>query len=207
MFGIIGLQTAGEERVRAVIDSVFSQPRYRWQQAIDPFAPLRRAWLWLNQLFDSLRAESPLAYRMLIALLVLVLAAVLLHAAWVAYRTVRGGTAGEIRSAGAAAPVRDAAWFAREAARLEAAGRYAEAMQADFLRLVLELDARRLVRFHPSRTPNEYSREPTLSAESRRELAALVRRLYAHAFAGLPCRHADLLDWRSRAATDRYAPA
>ena len=40
-------------------------------------------------------------------------------------------------------------------------------MQADFLALVLELDQRHLVRFHPSKTPREYSTEARLAEPSR----------------------------------------
>jgi hypothetical protein len=206
----VGLaQGAGEgtERLRAVIDSVFAGQQYRWETPLDPFAPLRRAWVWLVGWLQGLRAESPSAYWALIALLVVVLAAILGHAAWVAWRTVSGDAAAELRGAAPRREVRDAAWYAREAERLAAAGRYAEAMQADFLRLVLQLDARQLVRFHPSRTPNEYAREATLSPEARRELGELVRRLSAYVFARVPCGAAELREWQSRAAPERYARA
>jgi uncharacterized protein DUF4129 len=195
------------DRLRSVIDSVFADRKYSWEQPLDPFGPVRRAWAWLVSWFQSLRAESPSTYWLLIGVLVAVLLAILGHAAWVAWRTVRRDATIERRGGAHRHEVRDAAWYAREAERLAAAGRFTEAIQADFLRLILQLDARRLVRFHPSRTPNEYAREPTLAPESRRELGELVRRLYAYVFARVPCGAEELRDWRARAVPDRYARA
>jgi hypothetical protein len=200
-------EALGGDRLRTVIDSVFSSPEYRWQEVIDPFAPLRRAWQWLGEWIQSLRAEAPSLYWLLIGTLVLVLLGIFGHAIWVMYRTVRRDAAADPAAITSSVGVRDAAWYAREAERLAAAGHFVEAIQADFVRLLLELDARRLVRFHPSRTPNEYAREPSLSAGARRDLADLVRRLYAYAFARVPCGSDELRDWRARAATDRYARA
>lgn len=102
---------------------------------------------------------------------------------------------------------RDAAWYSLESARLAQAGNYVAAMQADFLRLVLELDARHVVAFHPSRTPSEYARDASLSDDGRRALTALVREMYAYAFARVPCDRAAYDAWRARATADRYATA
>jgi hypothetical protein len=209
--GLISQGTQGgppdSERLRAVIDSVFAGPQYQWETPLDPFAPLRRAWLWLVTWFQELRAASPPTYWILVGILVLILLTILGHAAWVAWRTVSSDAAAELRDAPSRLEIRNAAWYGREAERLAAAGRFAEAMQADFLRLVLQLDARQLVRFHPSRTPNEYVREPTLSPDSRRELGELVRRLYAYVFARVPCGPDELRDWKARAVPERYARA
>ena len=194
-------------RVRAVIDSVFAARAYRWEEPFDPFGPVRRAWAWLMHWLQQLRGESPVAYWAMIVVLVVVLLAILGHAAWVAWGTVSRDAATVLRSGGLRAGARNAAWYGREADRLAAEGRFAEAVQADFLRFILQLDARQLVRFHPSRTPNEYAREQTLSAESRRELGELVRRLYAYVFARVPCGADELRDWRARAVAERYARA
>jgi uncharacterized protein DUF4129 len=196
-----------DARLRSVIDSVFSRPEYRWEQPIDPLAPVRRALRALLQFLYTLRSNAPSLYHLLIGALVLVLVAILAHGAWIAYRTMRADATTESRRIEEHRTVRDAAWYGREAETLAAAGRYAEAIQVDFVRLVLEMDARRLVRFHPSRTPNEYARDPALSPEARRDLADLVRRLYAYAFARVPCGREELRDWRDRASVDRYARA
>jgi Domain of unknown function (DUF4129) len=196
-----------DDRLRAVIDSVFARPAYNWQQPIDPFAPLRRLWLWLVRLFQTLRAENPSLYWIIVVAVLVILLAILAHAFFVTYQTVRADAGTEVTGDETRVEIRDAAWYGREAARLANAGHYAEAIQADFLRLVLQLDARRIVHFHPSRTPGEYVRETGLSPESRRELATLVSRLYAYAFARVPCGAAELREWRDHASADRYARA
>lgn len=196
------------DSLRATLDSVFASPAYRWETREDPFGALRRLWLATGEYLARLREQNPAAFRTLTWLLVAVLVAILAHAAWVAVRTVRGGSRRLQGETGepVSAP-RDAAWYAGEAARLAQAGDFVAAMQADFLRLILELDARRVVAFHPSKTPSEYARDATLGADGRRALGVLVREMYAHAFARVPCDRAAYDAWRARAMAERYAPA
>jgi hypothetical protein len=104
-------------------------------------------------------------------------------------------------------PRRDQAWYRGEADRLAGLGRYAEAMQYDFLALVLALDAASLVRFHPSKTPGEYTREARLSPEAGARFRALVRDLYGYVFARRACGPREFETWRILAAPERYAPA
>ena len=52
----------GGERLRAVLDSVFSRPDYNWQQPLDPFGPIRRAFAWVNRWLLTLRSEAPSLY-------------------------------------------------------------------------------------------------------------------------------------------------
>jgi hypothetical protein len=174
---------------------------------VDPLAPLRRAWDWLLRSLDVLRTQSPELYRVLVGVLVAVLALILAHAVWVAYRTMRGDATREIGFAMAGPEVRGAAWYAGEADRLAKEGRFAEAVQADFIRLMLELDARQIVHFHPSRTPNEYARDPSLAPASQTDLTDLVRRLYAYAFGRARCGEDELREWQVRARVERYARA
>lgn len=196
------------DSLRATLDSVFASPAYRWETREDPFGALRRLWYATGDQLARLREQNPEAFRLLTWLLVAVLVAILAHAAWIAVRTVRGGSRQMQPAAGGALPApRDAAWYAREAARLAQGGDYVAAMQADFLRLVIELDARRVVAFHPSKTPSEYARDAALGDEGRRAFGTLVREMYAHAFARVPCDRAAYDDWRARAMADRYASA
>jgi hypothetical protein len=195
------------DSLRAVLDSVFAAPEYRWVEHPESYALVRR-WMRIGQqwLFD-LRDSHPGAFRLLLAGMILLVVASFAHAGWIFLQTVRAAAAG---APGAIAdPVlrRDQGWYRREADRLAAAGRYADAMQYDFLALVLALDASALVRFHPSKTPGEYSREAKLAPEAREEFRALVRTLYAYVFARRPCGPGEFAEWRARAAPERYASA
>jgi hypothetical protein len=196
------------DSLRSAIDAVLAQGRYEVAAPRDPWAPVRRLWALTLDALQQLRTDNPLDYRALVWLLVAVLLAIVAHAMWIAARTIQAGSAAEAkeRVQRTSAP-RDAEWYAREAARLAAEGQYADAMQADFLRLMLELDARNVTRFHPSRTPGEYARDPRLPAESRNELRSLVRSLYAYAFARVPADESAWMEWRARATADRYAAA
>lgn len=196
------------DSLQSVIDAVFSSPAYQWESRPDPLGPLRRLWMGLFDWLGQLRSENPEVFRLVTWALVTLLVLILLHAAWVAFRTIRGGSGRSTRQAQfVAPPPRDAAWYAAEAERLAANGRYAEAMQTDFLRLVLELEGRRVLRFHPSTTPSEYVRSADLSDGGRVEFHELVRRMYSYAFARVPCDRAAFESWRALASASRYAPA
>src|SRR5439155_16915477 len=67
------------------------------------------------------------------------------------------------------------------------AGRYAEALAHRFVSLILELERRHALTFHPSKTPAEYVREARLDESGRASLADLVARLYRHLFGAVPC--------------------
>lgn len=196
------------DSLRAIIDSVLQSPAYHVRPPRDPWAPLARAWYAFLAWLDALRATNPAGYRAFIWLLVLILAAIVAHAMWIAARTIRAGTAPIARAPTAIVSVaRDAEWYAQEAARLASAGHFREAMQADFLRLILELDARRVTRFHPSKTPSEYVREASMGADARQEFRSLVRTLYTYAYARAAPSPEVWARWRDAATADRYATA
>lgn len=200
--------TEGGDRYRAALDSVFAAPTYRWEAREDPFGPLRRLWTALLQTIDELQRDNPQAFKALVWVLVAVLVLVLGHAAWVAFRTVQAGSRRVQRDvAGPSSVPRDAAWYAQEARRLASQGEYAGAMQAEFLRLVLELDAKQVTRFHPSKTPIEYVRDAALTEDGRRELRTLVREMYGYAFARAPLDGAAFDRWRANAVADRFLRA
>ncbi len=200
-------QAPAVDSLRAVLDSVFTDPAYAWVERSNPLAFLRRWWEALIGWIEALETRNPGTYWLLFGAMLAVLAAVVVHAIWVMVRTLRQAQApanpGEIP----AHLVRDAAWYRGESVRLAQASRYSEAMQADFLALALELDRRRLLRFHPSKTPEEYAREARLPDTARADFRELVRTLYGHAFAGVPADAATLDAWRGRTSPDRYAPA
>jgi len=80
------------------------------------------------------------------------------------------------------------------AEELASAGRYAEALAHCFVAAVLELDKRKALRFHPSKTPAEYVAEARLDTKGRAALAGLVAQLYRHLFGAIPC---DEYEYRS----------
>jgi hypothetical protein len=208
---VVEVQAQGavnDDRLRAVLDSVFSQPAYAWREKSDPLGIVRRLWDGFWTWLAELRAEHPDAYRVFLWSLVALMLLILAHAAWVMLRTMQHAARANERSAGPRlAPRRDAAWYRREADRLAAEGRFAEAIQADFLRLLHELEQRRVVQLHPSKTPIEYVREAKVSTAARDDLHSLVRRMYRVAFGGAECRAEDFAAWRASATATRYAAA
>jgi hypothetical protein len=197
---------SSSDSLRAVLDSVFASPNYRWAPPPDPFLQVRRWWLDLARWLDGLADRSPVLYWTVLSVLLLVLVAIFVHALWVVAQTLRA--AGAPPEAPAITPAREtrgAAWYRREAVRLAAAGRYPEAMSADFLGLVLELDAQNVLRYHPGKTPNEYTYEARLTEPSIDGFRSLVRALYRHVYAGEPSDAAGFAAWRERSSADRYA--
>jgi len=199
---------AQADSLRAVLDSVFAAPEYRWVERPNPLAFLNRWWRLLAEWLQRIQERHPEVFWVLFWGLVAVLALILVHAGWVMFQTIRAASSpASAATRGAGLEIHGAAWYRREALRLAAEGRYPEAMQADFLALVLDLDARQVLRFHPSKTPNEYTGEAKLAGESRESFRALVRTLYGHAFARVPCGPAEFVEWRRRTAPEQYAAA
>lgn len=183
---------AARDSLRAVLDSVFRDPAYRWREPEDFWAPIRRAWAALLDGVAELARSHPTALTAITWVLIAILVAVFVHAGWVVWQMVRGATASADAPV-AVPPPRGADWYRADAERLAGAGRYREAMQADFTAVVLTLDARRRLRFHPSKTPGEYARE-------HGPLTPLVRALYAYLFARAPCGAPEYAEWRALTA-------
>ena len=91
-----------------------------------------------------------------------------------------GGAVGGLR-------LEDARAHRERADALARAGRYTEALAHRFVAVVLDLDARQAIKFHPSKTPAEYVGEARLDPSGRASLADLVGRLYRHVFGAVPC--------------------
>jgi hypothetical protein len=196
-----------DDSLRAVLDSVFSAPAYRWAPEPGAAAWLERWWAALLGWLEHLRLEDPLLFRLLLAGLILILLAVIAHAVSVLYRVVRGAAAPVSPGRSTSRPPpRDAAWHRADAGRLAAEGRYGDAMRAGFLALVLELDGRGALRFHLSKTPHEYAREARLGEAGRSRLVQLVATLYRHSFGGIPCGPDDYERWQ-RAAREAWDAA
>jgi hypothetical protein len=195
------------DSLRVVLRGVFTQPEYRWVEPGDPWHGVRWLYHVILRWTDALGRAHPRLTAGFEVLAGLMLVAAAFRAALVLFRSV--GYSGADREEGATGPAvrRDQAWYRAEAARLAQAGRFPEAMQHDFLALVLALDAHQLLRFHPSRTPAEYARAVDLSADRAAAFSDLVRRLYLHVFARVPLDRDGFTAWRDDAQVERFAPA
>lgn len=195
------------DSLREVLDSVFAAPAYRWAPRTDPPAQLLRWWSDLTRWLGHLSERAPLIYWGVVTVLVVILAMIFVHAGYVLLQTFRAASAPPELPAAPPPLLRGSPWYRREAERLAAAGCYAEAMSAGFTALVLDLDARQLLRFHPGKTPNEYTYEARLNQPSREAFRELVRALYRYVFAGDACGPGEFATWQERAVVERYAPA
>ncbi len=194
----MNLQTPAlsDDSLRAVVDTVLNRQEYGWEHVGTKSNFLSRLFQdlmgWLFQLRDS----NPALYQIIIWSLVAILLLILLHGGVVMYRTVKGASTSGGGGVEAARPVvRDARWYRQQAERLASAGRYAEAMQFSFTSLVLRLDARDVLRYHPSKTPQEYAREARLDQAEKSRLLTSVRGLYACVYAGAPCDAMTYQQW------------
>jgi hypothetical protein len=196
------------EALRAVLDSVFAGPAYRWAEEPWAMRLLRETWRSLIEWIELLRTGNPAAFRLFVFALLLVLLLALAHGIWVAWRTLRGAAAPpEVRAPAVVAATRDAGWYYAAADRAAAAGRTAEALQLAFVGLALTLDRQGLLRYHASKTPAECAREARLAAADRERLGFLVRTLYVHAFGGRPMAVDEYRRWRDDVGRPWHAPA
>lgn len=195
-----------DDSLRAVIDTVLNRSEFGWDQ------PAQRT-NWLLNLFrnlvtwlESLRIQNPGLFSLIVWSLLAILLLILLHGGWVMYRTVKGASAsgsGDVTTSRAL--VRESRWYQHQADRLAALGQYADAMQAAFMSLVLRLDARDVLRYHPSKTPREYAREAKLREDEKARLGDSVRALYACAYAGAPCTAMTYREWLGGLGSEWHA--
>jgi hypothetical protein len=195
-------------QLRAVLDGVFGAPAYRWAEDPPLLRLLREWWHRLTGWLEGLRFGNPIAFRLFVFALLILLVLVLAHGAWIVWRTVRGAAGpGQVDTVPTPREPRDAAWYFREADRAAAQGRTAEALQLAFVGLALTLDAQGLLRYQASKTPAECAREARLGGDDGERLRALVRALYAHVFGGRPLGPDDYRRWRDDIARPWHAAA
>ncbi len=176
------------DSVRRAVTEVFARSEYRWARG-------RTLAQWLleeiGRLLDGLgqaQRHHPALFRALLVVLIVALLAMLIHMGYVVWRVTRP----TVRTPGASGAsgglhLEDARAHRERADQLAAAGRYVEALAHRFVALVLELDRRDALKFHPAKTPAEYAREARLDGSGRASLSELVARLYAHVFGAVPC--------------------
>ena len=165
---------------------MFAAREYDWAERAGILAWFAEQYRRLMAALMGLEQSHPFAYYVLLVAMVVVLLAILVHfgyVLWIAFSPV----AKDARARQVSAPLRDAAWYRAEAGRLVAQGRYAEALGHRFLALLLELDGRKALSFHASKTPAEYLDEVRFDGEDRGRFRQLVSSLYQHLFGGVPC--------------------
>jgi hypothetical protein len=149
---------------------------------------LARQWHNLGEWLNRLSAQHPIGFDIGLGLVIVALVVLLVHIGYVMWRIVRpAARTGQAKPAAGGAAIADAAAHLAYADELARAGRYAEALGHRFLALVLELDRRKALRFHTSKTPAEYIGEARLTDRGRASLAGLVAQLYRHLFGAVPC--------------------
>ncbi len=166
-----------------------------------PLDWLRDLWYRLLDWIGGVQTAHPAGFKLLLVVLILALVGLLAHIAYVVWR-ITHPTAGTPRAAAAAPGLRleDARAHRTRAQELARAGRFAEALAHEFVALLLDLERRKAVSFHPSKTPAEYVGEARLDAPGRESLADLVGRLYRHLFGALPCNERAYHDFAAAAA-------
>jgi uncharacterized protein DUF4129 len=184
-------QGVSADSVAAAIRDVFAAPEYEWTSRWS-------LWGWLSDLFfkivaalEGLRESHPVAFYVVIGTMAAVAIAIFVHLGYVIWHAFRA-PARRGPSAQALPAVRDAVWHLREARKHGEAGRYGDALAHRFLALVLDLERRRALNFHPAKTPAEYAREARIEPGAQERLGALVGTLYRHLFGGAP---ATAQDW------------
>ena len=196
------------DSVRVALQEVFARREYDWETHTSLFAWLREQFLWVLAWMDRLEHSHPVSFYVLVLALALVLLAIVAHFAYVLRRAFAAVEPETPAGSGVAAVRQDAAWHLAEALRLSAAGRYSDALSHRFLALVLELDRRKALRFHSSKTPAEYVGEASMDEHGRGRLRALVLALYRHVFGAVPCTAREWIAFdREAAALGGEVPA
>ena len=178
---------APPDSLRRAIDEVFARPEYRWADSRVILRWLGTQWLAFMDWLNALQRSHPTQYAVILAVAVILLVAILVHFGYIAVRILRPTLSTGPASAAIGQSVSDEHTQLGRAADLAAAGRYAEALAHRFLALLLQLDARQVLKFHVSKTPAEYVGEARVDAEWQSDLRTLVSRLYSHLFAAVPC--------------------
>jgi hypothetical protein len=183
------------DSLHRALQRVFSAPEYQWIERRPMATGLARLWQRLQDWLNHLSNTYPTGFDVVLVLLVVALVALLVHIGYVMWHIVRPAARTATRAtAFTTTIVMDARAHLALGEDLARSGRYAEALAHCFVAAVLELDKRKALRFHPSKTPAEYVAEARLDAKGRAALAGLVAQLYRHLFGAIPC---DEYEYRS----------
>lgn len=179
-------QDVSSDSLAAVLNDVFAAPKYQWTQSRDPWAWIRDSYDALTRWFGLLNQEHPAIYWVLLTVLVVLLTTILVHFGYLMFRALRPKMSSPETTGGGGRAVRDAAWYLREAHRLEDQGNLLGALVMRFTSLLMDLDRRKVVQFSPAKTPIEYVHEAIVSDDVREQMRALVMSVYRHLYGGEP---------------------
>jgi len=189
------VQAIPADSVRRVVREVFARPEYEWVETIRRHW-LRDLWWAFRDWLARFSAAHPTGARLLFWGALLLLIAILVHLGLTVWRIYRSTVAAPSAPVPGAPPVLlDARSHLARAEALASDGRYTEALAHRFIALVLELDRRKALTFHPSKTPAEYAREVRLGDAGQATFAGLVARLYRHVFGAEPVDEATYRDF------------
>lgn len=197
---------ASSDSLRAVLDTVFSRREYQWAERPALLGWLADAWNWLTETLRRFQQANPDLFLWFQIALLAILAGIVLHAGWVMLRTARAARQFALRAeAPSVAAPRTAGWFRDRAADLAGDGRFSEALLAAFQALVLDLDHREMLRFHPSKTPGEYAAESAMADLDRERFRSLVSQLYRYVFGHQHCGESEYRRWVESAGEGWHA--
>ncbi len=194
------VQAIPSDSVRRAVREVFDRPEYAWVEMVRRHW-LRDLWWGLRDWLARFSARHPTGAKLLFWVALLLLITLLVHIGLTVWRIYRATVTPTRAAAPGVAPVLlDARSHVARAEALARAGRYTEALAHRFIALVLELDRRQALTFHPSKTPAEYAREARLGDSGRASFAELVGRLYRHVFGAEPVDETEYRDFGATAA-------
>jgi len=194
------VQAIPSDSVQRAVREVFARPEYEWVEMIRRHW-LRDLWWGLRDWLARFSAQHPTGAKLLFWGALLLLITLLVHLGLTVWRIYRSTVAPTRAAAPGAAPVLfDARSHVARAEALARDGRYTEALAHRFIALVLELDRRQALTFHPSKTPAEYAREARLGDSGRASFTELVARLYRHVFGAEPVDEIEYRDFGATAA-------
>ena len=188
------------DSLRRALADVFARPEYVWVPRFSLGDWVREQWLRLLDWIGRQQTAHPAAFKVALAILIVVLVGLLIHMGYVVWRITRRTVHTPARAGGASGlRLEDGRAHRERADELARAGRYVEALAHRFVALLLELERRRALTVHPSKTPAEYVREARLDESGRASFADLVARLYRHVFGAVPCDAATYQDFGAAA--------
>jgi hypothetical protein len=191
-----------------VLRGVFAAPEFQWDRPRSIVDVVRDWQERLRDMLATLQESHPVAYYMVLGLLTGVLVAILVHFSYLIWQVIKPRAESGAAVTRRGSSPRGANWYLNESRRLMSDGNFTEAMAVRFRALLLDLDRRHVVRFHPSKTPAEYLPEIRLDDEQRGVFAGLIGALYRHLFGGSPCSETDVVRFSEVAADlEGYAAA